>query len=258
MKIKGERVTPGEVFYTVSYNTTLRVFPGDYAQSSSTFFTLDGYRIGLLVDCYFGSPNASTNDAVNLLRNQIFFTNTSYLTTAASIFQTKNGIYPTGQQFLTMFSKMNSTDNINIITFAYKESANTLWSAYSFADWRRADFTLAATGGSFGATVISKIGDTVKGTLEDVNWGSANQLDIYEGVPEISATSAVGNMVKTLNRTSTISANNTIKLPSPLYTFVNRGGSMDITLTTVTGGDDGSSAIQLNLALFVLVVATLS
>ncbi|RCN47127.1 hypothetical protein ANCCAN_06851 [Ancylostoma caninum] len=120
MKIKGERVTPGEVFYTVSYNTTLRVFPGEYAQSSSTFFTLDGYRIGLLVDCYFPSMNSSSNDAVNLLRNQIFFTNTSYLTTAASIFQTKNGIYPTGQQFLTMFNKMNSTDNINIITFAYK------------------------------------------------------------------------------------------------------------------------------------------
>ncbi|EYC19454.1 hypothetical protein Y032_0024g1087 [Ancylostoma ceylanicum] len=258
MKIRGERVTPGEVFYTVSYNTTLRVFPGEYAQSSSTFFTLDGYRIGLLVDCYFGSSNSSSNDAVNLLRNQIFFTNTSYLTTAASIFQTKNGIYPTGQQFLTMFNKMNSTDSINIITFAYKESSNTLWSAYSFSDWRRADFTLNALGGSFGAKVISKIGDTVKGTLDDVNWGSANQLDIYEGVAEINAASAVGNLIKTLNRTSTISANNTLKLPAPVYTFVNRGGSMDVTLATVAGGGDGSSAIQLNLALFVLVVAALS
>ncbi|RCN47128.1 hypothetical protein ANCCAN_06852 [Ancylostoma caninum] len=120
------------------------------------------------------------------------------------------------------------------------------------------DFTLNAIGGSFGAKVISEIGDTVKGTLEDVNWGSANQLDIYEGVAEISASSAVGNLVKTLNRTSTISANNTIKLPAPVYTFVNRGGSMDVTLTTVTGGDDGSSAVQLNLALLVLVLATLS
>ncbi|ETN68162.1 hypothetical protein NECAME_15992 [Necator americanus] len=159
-----------------------------------------------------------------------------------------------------MYNNMNSTDKINLIAFAYRESSNILWSAYSFADWRREDFILNAGGGTVGAKVISKIGDTISGVLEDVNWGSANQLDIYEGMAEVNATTTTGKLITSLNRTTTISTNNTIKLPMPLYTFVNRGGSMDIVLATTTGADGGRSsiAIQLNLVLLSLTLVIFS
>ncbi|KAK6752855.1 hypothetical protein RB195_003947 [Necator americanus] len=260
MKIRGAKVAPGQATYFLSSNTTLRLPIPNNDKECSTFIASDGFRVGIFVDTYSNTTNTTTNDMVNLLRNQIFFSNTSYLTTAASIFQSKSGVFPSGQQYLTMYNNMNSTDKINLIAFAYRESSNILWSAYSFADWRREDFILNAGGGTIGAKVISKIGDTISGVLEDVNWGSANQLDIYEGMAEVNATTTTGKLITSLNRTATISTNNTIKLPMPLYTFVNRGGSMDIVLATTTGADGGRSsiAIQLNLVLLSLTLVIFS
>ncbi|CAJ0603571.1 unnamed protein product [Cylicocyclus nassatus] len=259
MKIRGEEVSPGDMTYGISSNATLRILPGSYKTFSSTFYTPDGYKVGLMVDYYTNSTTMPMNEPLNLLRNLIFFSNTSYLATAAAIYTTRNGVFPTGQQYLTMFDKINTTDKVNLIAFAYREPFNSLWSAYSFSDMRESDFNLTLTAGSpFAAKVVSKIGDSANGVIDDIVWMSARSLEIYEGVPEINATSTTGKLVTVLNSTNTnATANNTVKLPSSVYTFVNRGGSMYISLNMTTSGDKGSSAVYLNILLGLLALVLL-
>ncbi|KJH48863.1 hypothetical protein DICVIV_04989 [Dictyocaulus viviparus] len=233
IRFVGEPVEPDGISFTLSQNTTKQISLESLKQSSSMIAAPNGYHIGVLVDYYSAEMSSTSNtDAISTLRNQIFFSNISYLNTASTIYQLNNGVYPSGTQFLTLFSKIK-TNAVNLVVFAYKVSSQNIWSSYSFGDWRRANFSTPATT-SLSVKIVGKPTENTDGMLTSVNWLSSNQLDIFEGIPDVTTLSIFGNNVTTLTRNISTSMNTTVKLPAALYSFVSRGGSVGFTLKAIS------------------------
>ncbi|KAJ1365664.1 hypothetical protein KIN20_026064 [Parelaphostrongylus tenuis] len=145
---------------------------------------------------------------------------------AASIYEQRMGVFPTGTQYLTMYNSLNDNNakDINLLAFLYNASSQGLWAQYSFEDWLRSNFSMPSgeSLSALSAKIISKM-DNINGLMDSVSWGTASQLDIYEGIVILTSSTISEKPMKSLNSTTSISTNNTVELPSARYTFVSRG-----------------------------------